>query len=190
MKKILFVDASVREESRTRELAVHLVRKLRGEVETVRLIDEELPVLDERLLAWRNDACEKGDYDSKYFRYANQFKEADYIVVAAPYWDLSFPAALKNYVENITINGLTFKYDEEGHPVGLCKGSKLYYVTTSGGSFLFPEFSSGYLKAMACGMFGVADFACIAAENLDVIGTDVDKVMAEAKAVIDEQIPY
>lgn len=190
MKKILFVDATVREGSRTRELAVHLVRQLRGEVEKVRLIDEDLPVMCDRLLAWRTDACEKGDFGSKYFRYAKQFHDADYIVIAAPYWDLSFPASLKNYIENITINGLTFEYDEEGHPHGLCSGKKLYYVTTCGGPFLFPEFSSGYVQAMAQGMFGIEDFQCFAAENLDVIGTDVDAVMAAVMNEIDGEIRY
>ena len=39
-------------------------------------------------------------------------------------------------------------------------------------------------------MYGIADYQCIAAENLDVYGTDVDKVMTEAKSVIDKEIKY
>lgn len=190
MKKTLFIDATVRPESRTRELAVHLVRKLRGDVEKLRLVDADLPVMDDRLLAWRTDACEKGDFGSRYFEPARQFRDADYIVIAAPYWDLSFPAVLKNYFENITISGLTFEYDEEGHPHGLCRGKKLYYVTTCGGPFLFPEFSSGYVRAMAQGMFGIGGYECFAAENLDVIGVDAEQELARVRAQIDSGILY
>ena len=190
MKKVLFVDATVRPESRTRELAKYLIQKLRGDVETVRLIEEDIPATCNEILKFRNKCIDSGDYDSKYFRFARQFKEADYIVVAAPYWDLSFPAVLKSYIEAITITGLTFRYNDKGYPEGLCHGKKLYYVTTCGGPFMCPEFSSGYVETMATRMFGVKDFQCIAVENLDVIGVDVDKVMAEARETIDRQILY
>lgn len=190
MKKTLFIDATVRPKSRTRELAVHLVRKLRCDVESVKLIDENLPATCNDLLNFRDKSINNSDYDAKYFKYAKQFRDADYIVIAAPYWDLSFPASLKNYIEAITINGITFTYSDDGHPVGLCHGKKLFYVTTCGGPYLFPEFSSGYIKSMAEGMYGIADYQCIAAENLDVYGTDVDKVMTEAKSVIDKAIKY
>ena len=40
------------------------------------------------------------------FRYARQFAEAEEIVIAAPFWDLSFHAKLKIYLGQITISGL------------------------------------------------------------------------------------
>ena len=46
MKKILLVDACVREESRTRGLAEYLMSKLEGEKEVIRLIDEPLQPID------------------------------------------------------------------------------------------------------------------------------------------------
>ena len=45
-------------------------------------------------------------------RHARQFRDADIVVIAAPYYDLSFPSALKNYLEAICCVGLTFYYDE------------------------------------------------------------------------------
>ena len=40
------------------------------------------------------------------FDLASQFQQADEIVIAAPYWDLSFPAILKLYLENIYVTGV------------------------------------------------------------------------------------
>ena len=54
------------------------------------------------------------------FYYARQFAEADQIVIAAPFWDLSFPAILKAYMEQITVSGITFEYIN-GRPCGRCK---------------------------------------------------------------------
>lgn len=190
MRNVLFVDATVRPESRTKELAVHLIQKLNGNVKKVRLIDERLPIMDNELLEWRNRACQEGNYESPYFDYAKQFAEADYIVIAAPYWDLSFPAILKNYIEAITVVGLTFGYTENGVPEGYCNAKKLYYVTTSGGPLYGPEYGSGYIKAMATQMFGVDDFQLIKAENLDIVGADVSKIMADAKANINNMVKY
>ena len=44
---ILFIDASVRRESRTKRLADALLKKLAGEVQTVRLEDVDFAVTDE-----------------------------------------------------------------------------------------------------------------------------------------------
>lgn len=73
-----------------------------------------------------------GKFDDPMFRYAKQFANADEIVVAAPFWDLSFPAKLKIYLEQIAVAGITFRYTN-GRPTGLCKAKKLTYITTSGG---------------------------------------------------------
>ena len=43
MEKILFVNACVRPNSRTLELAKHVIERLSGSVEEVKLYDEELP---------------------------------------------------------------------------------------------------------------------------------------------------
>lgn len=66
------------------------------------------------------------------FCYANQFKAADVIVIAAPYWDLSFPSLLKVYLEHVAIVGITFGYEESGS-VGYCHGDKIVYLSTCGG---------------------------------------------------------
>ena len=41
------------------------------------------------------------------FDYANAMAQADMIVIAAPYWDMSFPASLKIFLEAASVVGIT-----------------------------------------------------------------------------------
>ena len=102
------------------------------------------------------------------------------IVIAAPYWDLSFPAVLKAYFEQINVLGLTFEYTADGRPRGLCKARKLIYVTTAGGPILSDEYGFGYVKALAQNFYGIPDVRQIRAEGLDIIGADAERILREA----------
>ncbi len=59
-------------------------------------------------------AGESGIFDAPVYALARQFRAADAVVVAAPFWDLSYPAALRTYIEYISAVGLTYHYDEDG----------------------------------------------------------------------------
>ena len=120
------------------------------------------------------------DFADPAYAPARQFAEADIIVVAAPYWDLSFPAILKAYFEQVNVLGLTFEYTEEGFPRGLCKARKLIYVTTAGGPIISDEYGYGYVKSLAQGFYGIADVCQVKAEKLDVIGADVEGILNKA----------
>ena len=178
---ILFIDACVRENSRTRELAQTLLEKLGGRQEVVNLSITDLPTLDEKELEKRTIFCGKGNFSDPMFKYAKSFAEADNIVIAAPFWDLSFPAVLKKYIESICVSGITFKYSESGIPIGLCRANKLYYITTSGGPIINHEFGFGYIKALANSMFGIKDCYYYDAQNLDIVGCDVQEIMSKSK---------
>ena len=108
------------------------------------------------------------------------------IVIAAPYWDLSFPAMLKQYLEQINVVGITFKYTEEGVPVGLCRARKLFYVTTAGGFYAPEDFGFGYVKALAQNYYGIPDVRKIEADGLDIDGADVDAIMKAAENALSE----
>ena len=123
---ILFVNACVRGESRTRRLAEALLDRLGGEMEEVRLHEIDFPVVDEAFLTERDRLIAQEKWGHPMFELARQFAAADQIVIAAPYWDLSFPAALKQYFEQINVLGITFAYTPEGVPKGLCRARKLY----------------------------------------------------------------
>ncbi|MBQ7193498.1 MAG: NAD(P)H-dependent oxidoreductase [Synergistaceae bacterium] len=108
------------------------------------------------------------------------FASADEIVIAAPYWDLSFPASLKNYVEAINVVGLTFGYGEDGRPYGLCRAKRLVYVTTAGGPILNEAYGYGYVRELAQGFYGIPEVVLVKAEGLDIVGADVEGILGEA----------
>ena len=175
--KILFINACVRDNSRTKELACHLLDNLDGEITEVDLYKEKLLPIDMEALEKRN----MHDYSGEEFKFANQFREADTIVVAAPFWDLSFPSVLKIYFENVTVSGITFEYSKEGRPVSKCSAKKLYYVTTSGGPIGKNNFGFDYVKALAENFFGIGEVKFFSAEGLDIFGADVTAIMDESK---------
>ena len=70
-------------------------------------------------------------FDAPVYDLARQFRAADRIVVAAPFWDLTFPAALRTYIEYISANGLTYHYEADGCH-GDCRAEKLAYLTSGG----------------------------------------------------------
>jgi FMN-dependent NADH-azoreductase len=184
-RPILFINACVRTESRTRQLTEKLLLKLNRPYEEVRLHEIAFPVADEDFLNMRDRLIAERDFENPLFDLARQFSESEIIVIAAPYWDLSFPAALKQYFEQINVVGITFKYTEDGIPVGLCKARRLYYVTTAGGSYVPEEFGFGYIKGLSQGFYGIQEVRKIEAAGLDLVGADVSAIMRAAESTID-----
>ncbi len=78
--------------------------------------------------------------------------------------------------------GITFQYTEKG-PVGLCQGKKAVHIVTRGGMYsegpaAALEMGDKYLRGVVA-FLGVTDFKTVAAEMLDVVGTDVEGIMAK-----------
>jgi Acyl carrier protein phosphodiesterase len=177
---ILYIDACVRKNSRTKKLAEELLNKLSGDLTHIQLENIKFEVTNEDYLKKRDDLIAKGSFDDDMFLLARQFAEADTIVIAAPYWDLSFPAMLKQYIEVINVLGITFEYTPEGFPKGLCKADKLYYVMTAGGNYVPEEFGYGYVKTLAESFYGIKEVALIKAVGLDIYGADEDEILKKA----------
>jgi FMN-dependent NADH-azoreductase len=108
-------------------------------------------------------------------------------VIAAPYWDLSFPAMLKQYLEQINVVEITFKYSEEGVPIGLCRANRLFYVTTAGGYYVPEDYGFGYVKALAQNYYGIQDVRKIEAVGLDIFGADACAIMKSAEDALSVQ---
>lgn len=174
----LFVNCCPRKESRTKHLADALLDRL-GEYEEIDLFRMNLQPLDAERLKKRERLLAEGRLDDDEFALARQFARADRIVAAAPFWDLSFPAELKIYLENIYIIGIVSSYDENGLPVGLCKAEKLYYVTTAGGPY-DGRFGYDYLTTLFRDCFGIPSSELLKAEMLDVFGSDPDTILNRA----------
>ncbi len=184
MENILFVNTCVRQDSRTLRLAKRLLEKLNGEVREVRPDKENIAPLNKSSLARRDALIASESFDADMFSYARDLAAADIIVIAAPYWDLSFPALLKTYVENINVCGVTFRYDENGIPKSLCRAKALYYVTTAGGPIIH-NMGFDYIRALAEDFYEIKDIRFISADGLDIYGADTEKILAEAENKID-----
>lgn len=185
-KRILLVNACVRPESRTMELAREVLRHLDGVVEEVNIEKERILPLTNAQMEKRQAACDAGVTDLPMMKYAWQFAEADEIVVAAPYWDLSFPAILKAYFEQITVSGVTFKNMGDGSYKKLCKAEKLYYVMTAGGPIYDPNLGYEYVRTLVSEFYGIDDTTLFTAEMLDVDGADVPGIMKKAASDIED----
>ena len=177
---ILFINACVRRNSRTRILAERVLKQLDGTVTEVNPATATAPIISEQFIMERNEASARKAFTDPAYAPARQFAQADLIVIAAPYWDLSFPAILKAYFEQINVVGLTFEYTEAGIPRGLCKARKLIYVTTAGGPILSDDYGFGYVKALAQNFYGIADVCQVKAEGLDVVGADIEAILNRA----------
>ncbi|WKY45135.1 NAD(P)H-dependent oxidoreductase [Eubacteriaceae bacterium ES2] len=191
MKNLLFVDACIRgEQSRTRKICNAIIKNLQEQedcqLETVYLQREQNQFLDAERLDLRTSLIEQNDFSDKIFAAAKKFASADLIVVGAPYWDLSFPAVLKNYFELVSACGVTFCYGSDGMPQGLCLARKLFYVTTSGGYIGEFDFGSDYVKGL-CMLYGIKEVEIVKAEGLDIEGLDEQAILTQTINQLNEK---
>ena len=186
---VLFVNTCVRNNSRTYALAQYFLNRW-PDRDVTEVNPEELKIqtLSQELLKIRDEALRLKDFDHPVLKYARQFAEADTIVIAAPYWDLSFPAALKTYIERINCVGVTFDYDETGNPYGLCKAKRLIYICTAGGPLISDAYGYGYLKALAENFYHIDETVSFIAENLDMPFTDVESELNRIRKQMDEWV--
>lgn len=182
---ILLLNACVRERSRTLRLAKRVLTHLNGDLTEIVPEREALLPLTGETLARREALVESGDWDAPMLRYARAFASADEIVVAAPYWDLSFPAAVKTFFEHVTVTGVTFSYGADGRPVGHCRAKRLFYVMTAGGPILPPNHGFAYVRDLAAVFYGIPETVLFSAEMLDIPGQDVERRFRETEEQID-----
>lgn len=108
------------------------------------------------------DACMREGSNTK------KIADADRLVIAAPFWDMSFPSALKVFLENMSLFNITFNSNEK-ECYGLCKAEKVLYITTRGmdistGDVM--EQATPYIKALSR-LWGLGELSVIAAQNMD-----------------------
>lgn len=173
--KLLIVDCCISQrgkDSRTRQLLEAFQEAFcrthpEAEVETVS--PQTLLALgpfDPAALDERDALASVQAWDAPVFALARQFRSADAVAVAAPFWDLSFPAALRTYIEYISANGLTYHYEADGCH-GDCRAQRLVYLTSGGD--VEREDSLGVLYwRQLCAMFGIGRFDYVFAGGLDL----------------------
>ncbi|WP_300411992.1 NAD(P)H-dependent oxidoreductase [uncultured Oscillibacter sp.] len=184
--KLLLIDGCVSQRgpgSRTRALAEAFLSAFReanpeAEVETVRLEKLDIRPFLPAALEERDALASVGAFDAPVFALARQFRAADKIVAAAPFWDLSFPAVMRVYIEYISANGLCYHYEADGCH-GDCKASRLAYLTSGGDLERDESLGVLYWRQLAR-MFGVPRFDYVFAGGLDVDPAKVPELMDAA----------
>jgi FMN-dependent NADH-azoreductase len=188
MSKVLYIKANAKPEgqSRTFKISDAFIETYKrqhpeDEIITLDLYKEGITFLTEEGIMMHRPNPDEGR-NHPVLKYAYQFAEADKYVIAEPLWNLSIPAILKAYIDYVCVTNITFKYTENG-PVGMCQGKKAVNITTRGGDYssgIAAEFEMGdrYLKTIL-GFMGIADYTTIAGNQMDVMGQDVEAIVAK-----------
>ena len=161
------IDACMRDgESRTRRILEPLAAELgkRYEIETIVLDGDDYRAVGRKTLAERNS----GYVPEKIVEQAKKIAAAHRLVIAAPFWDMSFPAILKVFIENMSLFNITFR-DNGTYFEGLCRCEKVLYITTRGMNVRTGDpldAATPYLKALGT-LWGLGEVITIAAENMD-----------------------
>jgi FMN-dependent NADH-azoreductase len=128
---ILHIDSSANTQtSISRSVSKILVDELiikypDAEIKNIDLAKNPLPFVDD---TW----FEKGHSHLTNDLVDDVFK-ADIIVIGTPVYNLSIPASLKAYIDQIVVAGKTFHYTPEG-PKGLVTGAKKVYIVSASGT--------------------------------------------------------
>ena len=104
----------------------------------------------------------------------NQLMAADIIVIGAPLINFTIHTSLKAWIDHITRPRITFGYGEDGRPVGMVTGKKIYVAMSSGGVYSEGpgkenDFVAPYLQSFL-GFLGMTDLTVFRAEGLKVPG--------------------
>lgn len=186
MGKVLYIKANIKNEgeSRTFKVSDSFVEEYKknnpeDEIITLDLYKENIDFLRVDDLGKLFGPKDEESKNNSILKYAYQFADADKYIIAAPMWNLSFPAILKAYIDYVSVSGITFKYTAEG-PVGLLNNKKAVHIVSRGGGYDNSPYEMGdrYLRTIL-GFFGIKDIETIAIDNLDVIGVNVEGKVEE-----------
>lgn len=163
---MIFINACMRDkDSRTLRIARSIIRG--HEAETINLSDLDLKPYTEQ------DNPTNKPIDPKFIRLAKKIANCDGVVIAAPFWDMSFPSLLKVFLEKLSIADVMFE-DNGKTCSGIAKCPYMFFITTRGmyipdGSDL--EQATPYLKAL-CELWGIKEFDYVSAYNLDYLSEE------------------
>lgn len=183
--KTLFVNGCIRPNSRTLRIARHLVDNYFKDAEEVDLSDVNITPLNKNNFAYRGKLIGENKINDEAFNLLNQFKEAETVIIACPYYNLHLPSNIKAYFDDVITAELTFGYDEKGAPISYSKVKKVIFITTAGG-VVIEDNAFEFIKLMFSVFFQVTDFTQYKAENLDVVGVDVEQIIRDTLNKIDQ----
>lgn len=192
--RLLYVNACISQrenDSRTLKLADYFLEKYKkinteDEILIHDIRNMYLEPFNTEMLNYRDSLAAEGNFSEEIHDLARDFASADKIIIAAPYWDLTFPSKLKIYFEYIFAFGLTFSF-KDGWFDGLCKADKLIYISTSGWNVQGFDLGSDYIKAVGENL-GIKEFDKILVEGFDIDGMDEGELLSKGKKEIDKKV--
>ncbi|WP_300382287.1 NAD(P)H-dependent oxidoreductase [Clostridium sp.] len=200
MNKVLYIKANIKAEgqSRTFKVSDNFIEEYKrlnpeDEIITLDLYKEKVDFLRPEDLGVVFGPKTDESKNDPILKYAYQIAEVDKIVISTPMWNLGIPAIVKAYFDYVSVTGITFKYTANG-PVGIVNAKKALIVSSRGGDYTNSpaaafEMGERYLRTILS-FIGISDIKSVAAESLDVIGMDIEKVIndsiIEAKEIAKE----
>ncbi|MBI3235393.1 MAG: NAD(P)H-dependent oxidoreductase [Bacteroidetes bacterium] len=182
-KKILQLNSSIMgEQSYSRKLGNAIIEKIQKKypqstVEQLDLVESNIPHLAPETLQAMFTPLENQTEVTKQKlnlsdKLVKQLFDADIIVIGAPLINRTIHSSLKAWLDHITRRGITFGYSNEGFPMGLVSGKKVYVAMSSGGVYTDEQgrandFVAPYLQSFL-GFLGMTDLTVFRAEGLHV----------------------
>lgn len=199
MVKLLYVTVNPKpvESSFSLQVGEHFLEEYKkanpnDKVETFDVYEENVPLIDKTVLdAWGKLAKnveltkEEAVVVGRMNEILEQFLEADKVVFVTPMWNLSYPPMLKAYLDNIVIAGRTFKYNEQGQPVGLVHNKKVLHIFASGGVYSdrqakYQDYTNPFLQNILA-FIGVNDYSLLRVEGMNAFPHKVDDIVTNSK---------
>jgi FMN-dependent NADH-azoreductase len=174
-RRILHIDASARQNgSISREITNYLSSELKNETDREiiyrDLSKSELPLVTEQHIeAYYTPKQDRTEEQKSLLAISDglidELKAVDTLVIGAPIYNFSVPAALKAWIDLVCRVGETFVYTDTG-PKGLLDIDKAYIVVAAGGVAIGSDvdFNSNYLKQI-CRFIGVKESVIIDASG-------------------------
>lgn len=207
MKKVLYITANTKPESLSSSrtvgrMVVNALEKSGNgvQVEELDLYTASLPKLKYHYFEGRSTLIgshkvmqltgEEQEDIAQINRLCDQFIAADWYVLAAPMWSLSFPAVVKEYLDCILISGKTVGFKKE-KPYGLLndRARSFVYVQSSGGELpwlLRPVLNKGmnYMEDIMK-FIGISDFHALLVDGTGTTEEERQGAIAQAADKID-----
>lgn len=113
-----------------------------------------------------------------------EVQAANVLVLGVPMYNFGISSQLKNWIDAVARNGVTFRYTEKG-PEGLLTGKRAFVGLARGGCYRGTDTDSQvpYLKTVL-GFLGITDVHFVYAEGLNMGEEAVRKGFAQAEADI------
>lgn len=200
MKTLLHIDASPRfVRSHSRKLATGFVSAWKASHPGARVLAHDLatnppPFVSE---AWVGGAynppaqrsAEEKSAMALSDKYIDELLSADEIVISTPIYNLSIPAVLKAWIDQIVRFGRTFNKSAGGFE-GLVKGRKVTVIVASGSDFRpgtpggAYNFLEPYLRAVF-GFIGLTDVHFVYAYAMNDEAAHRDRILTEASSSLE-----